>query len=85
MNYFQILKLGSKKLKLNNIDSHIIDSELILSYTLNLPREKILTNLDKNINFKNFKKYKTFIRREKKNLQHILLRKRILKIISILI
>ena len=55
MNYFQILKLGSKKLKLNNIDSHIIDSELILSYTLNLPREKILTNLDKNINFKNFK------------------------------
>ena len=67
MNYFQILKLGSKKLKLNNIDSHIIDSELILSYTLNLPREKILTNLDKNINFKNFKKYiKLLSRREKK-------------------
>ena len=67
MNYFEILKLGSRKLKLNNIDSHIIDSELLLSYTLNLPREKILTNLNENINFKNFKKYiKLLSRREKK-------------------
>ncbi len=67
MNYFQILKLGSRKLKLNNINSHIIDSELLLSYLLNLPREKILTNLDENINFKNFKKYiKLLSRREKK-------------------
>ena len=49
MNYFQTLKFGSNKLKLNNINTHILDSELLLSYALNLSREKVLTNLDAKI------------------------------------
>ena len=48
MNYLETLNFGSNKLKSKNISSHILDSELLLSFTLNLPRENILTNLNKN-------------------------------------
>ena len=34
------------------ISSHILDSEILLSKTLNRSREEILVNLDKNINEK---------------------------------
>ena len=61
MNYYQTLKFGSNKLKLNNIDTHILDSELLLSYTLNLPREKVLINLNSNIKKHKLNLYKTFI------------------------
>ena len=67
MNYFQTLKFGSNKLKLNNINTHILDSELLLSYALNLPREKVLTNLDAKIKKSRFNSFKKLIyRREKK-------------------
>ena len=67
MNYFQTLKFGSNKLKLNNIDTHILDSELLLSYALNLPREKVLTNLDAKIKKSRFNSFKRLLyRREKK-------------------
>ena len=67
MNYFQTLKFGSNKLKLNNIDTHILDSELLLSYALNLPREKVLTNLDAKIKKSRFNSFKKLLyRREKK-------------------
>ena len=67
MNYFQTLKFGSNKLKLNNINTHILDSELLLSYTLNLPREKVLTNLDAKIKKSIFNSFKKLLhRREKK-------------------
>ena len=67
MNYFQTLKFGSNKLKLNNINTHILDSELLLSYALNLPREKVLTNLDAKIKKSRFNSFKKLLyRREKK-------------------
>ena len=67
MNYFQTLKFGSNKLKLNNINTHILDSELLLSYALNLPREKVLTNLDAKIKKSRFNSFKRLLyRREKK-------------------
>ena len=67
MNYFQTLKFGSNKLKLNNIDTHILDCELLLSYALNLPREKVLTNLDAKIKKSRFNSFKKLLyRRENK-------------------
>ena len=67
MNYLQVLKFGSNKLKLNKIDTHILDSELLLSFTLKSSREQILTNLSSKINKKNFEKFKKILsRREKK-------------------
>ena len=67
MNYFQTLKFGSHRLKSSNIDTHILDSEILLSFTLNLPREKILINLDSNIKKSIFNNYKILIsRRETK-------------------
>ncbi len=67
MNYLQVLKFGSYKLKLNKIDTHILDSELLLSFILKSSREQILTNLSSNINKNNFKEFEKILsRREKK-------------------
>ena len=49
-----------------NIPSHILDPEL-LSKTLKKPREKILTNLEKKIEKKNFSIFKGFLNRRSKN------------------
>ena len=49
VNYLKTLKFGSNKLKLNNIDSYILDSEILLSFALKLSREQILINLNHNI------------------------------------
>ena len=46
MNYLETLNFGSNKLKLKNISSHILDSDLLLSFKLNLSIEKILINLN---------------------------------------
>ena len=67
MKALDIIKIGSNFLKKSKIPSHILDSEILLSKVLNKPREKILINLDQEINKKNiiiFKKYLT--RRSKK-------------------
>ena len=67
MNYFQTLKFGSDKLKLSNLNTHMLDSELLLSYSLNLPREQILINLDAKIKKNKLNLFKKLIyRREKK-------------------
>ena len=44
MNVGKLLKIGSKKLKDNNIKSFLIDSEIILASVLNKKREDILVN-----------------------------------------
>ena len=62
-----VLNYGSKLLKNSNINSYILDSELILAKVLNSTREKLLINLDKKLDRKNFKKYKNLILRRKKN------------------
>ena len=67
MNYLQAIKFGSYKLKLKNIESHILDSELLLSFVLKSSREQILTKLNSNIEKNNFEEFKKILsRREKK-------------------
>ena len=67
MKVLEAIKTGSKLLKEKNISTYILDSELLLSKSLNKSREEILINLDQNINKKvleDFNKY--LIRRSKK-------------------
>ena len=45
MNISELLNLGSKVLKLNNITTHQLDSELVLSNLLKKKRETLLINL----------------------------------------
>ncbi len=67
MNALEIIKIGSDILKEKNISSHILDSELLLSKTLDRPREKILTNLNERINEKEIKIFKEYLLRRSKN------------------
>ena len=67
MKVLEAIKAGSKLLKEKNISTYILDSELLLSKSLNKTREEILINLEKNIkkkNLENFNKY--LLRRLKK-------------------
>ena len=67
MNVFETIKAGSNLLKKNNISSHILDSEILLSKTLNISRENILVNLDKKISKKNITIFEKYIKRRSKN------------------
>jgi release factor glutamine methyltransferase len=67
MNILEAVKFGSSILKEKKIPSYILDSELLLSKILNKPREKILTNLDANIEKKIFNIYKKYLIRRSKN------------------
>jgi len=49
MNTLEVIKIGSKLLKEKKIPTHILDSELLLSKTLNKTREEMLVNLDKKV------------------------------------
>ena len=54
-------------LKDKNISTHILDSELLLSKSLNKSREEILINLEQNINKKSLTDFNEYlIRRSKK-------------------
>ena len=67
MNTLEAIKFGSNLLKEKKIQSYILDSELLLSKTLNKSREKILTNLDVGIKKKNFNIFKDYLIRRSKN------------------
>ena len=67
MNNIDVINYGNRLLKNSNICSYNLDSELILAKVLNLTREKLLTNLDKKLDLKNFKIFKDLIYRRKKN------------------
>ena len=67
MKILEAVKFGSNLLKEKKIPSYILDSELLLSKTLNKTREKILTNLDANIEKKKFNIYKKYLIRRSKN------------------
>ena len=67
MKALELIKIGTKLLKEKNILTYNLDTELILSKSLNKPREELLINLDHNIDKKcltNFNEY--LIRRSKK-------------------
>ncbi len=67
MKAFEIIKLGSNLLKEKKIPSYILDSEILLSKTLNKPRENILINLDQIINKKKISTFKNYLIRRSKN------------------
>ena len=66
MNYNSAIYYASKLFKKNLIDSASLDSEIILSKSVNLTREQILLNLNKKLSFKEFKYFKKLIDRRKK-------------------
>ena len=67
MNYQEILNQGSQILKLNNIKSYNLDSEILLSKTIKKDRSHLLLSLDKKIGEKQIKIFFKYINRRKKN------------------
>ncbi len=65
MNTAETINFGSKVLKNEEINSHRLDSELILSNILKISREKLLLN-DLSISYENFIKFKSLILRRSK-------------------
>ena len=67
MKALEVIKTGTKLLKEKDIPTFILDTELILSKSLNKSREEILINLEQNINKKSFSEFNEYlIRRSKK-------------------
>ena len=67
MNAFEIIKLGSNLLKEKKISTFTLDSEILLSKTLNKTRENLLTNLDQKISKKNLSVFKKYLQRRSNN------------------
>ena len=65
MKTSELIIEGSKLLKDGNIDSHMIDAEIILSYVLKINREKLLIN-ERKISNSDLNKYKTILSRRLK-------------------
>ena len=63
MNALELINFGAKELRQKKIDTSILDSELLLSKTLNKKREEILINLDQKICANHEQKYNDFIKR----------------------
>ena len=61
MNIQQILSKASCQLKLKNIKSFKLDSELLLAKTLDVSREEVLLNLNKKISQSDIKKYNYYL------------------------
>ena len=74
MNYHEILKVGEKFLKNSKIRNANLDTELILSKTINKKREEILLNIKKNIKNTDIIKFKNDLarRKQKEPLAYIL-------------
>ena len=64
MKYQEILNQGSKILKLNDIKSYNLDSEILLSLTLKIDRSQLLLNLDKRIESKEKKIFIILLKEE---------------------
>ena len=66
MNYRNILNKGTSILRKNSILTSGIDAELLLSLSINKSRERILLNLEEEINSYEERKYFELINRRKK-------------------
>ncbi len=66
MKIIDNLRQGNEILKENNIPSYKIDCEILMSKTLNISREEVLLNLEKQIKKEDRAKYFNFIERRKK-------------------
>ena len=67
MKIIDNLKDGYEILKENNISSYKIDCEILMSKTLNISREEVLLNLEKNVKKEEKERYFNLINRRKKN------------------
>ena len=67
MNYIEILKIGENFLKKNKIKNPSLDTELILSKTINKKREEILLNIENKLKKKDILKFKNYLIRRKQN------------------
>ena len=67
MKIIDNLKDGYEILKKNNISSYKIDCEILMSKTLNISREEVLLNLEKNVKKEDKETYFNLINRRKKN------------------
>ena len=59
----RLLKIGSEILKKNNVKSHMIDTEILLSYLTGKSRESLITKPDFNINNSKINIFKDLISR----------------------
>ena len=66
MKVLEAIKSGSQLLKENKIPSFILDSEILLSKTLNKSREEVLINLDQKINDKEILIFNEYLLRRSK-------------------
>ena len=66
MQILQLINQGSEHLRNNNIESHKLDSELILSNLLKRQRESLLINLSKEVPEKTIETFKRLITRRSK-------------------
>ena len=67
MKTLEAIKFGSEILKENKIKSHILDSEILLSKSLNKLREEVLIDLDREIEKKNFLVFKKYLKRRSRH------------------
>ena len=67
MNTLKLLNDGANSLKLNDIRTNKLDSEILLSKVLNKPREKLLINLEEKIDKKKIKEFRELILRRSRH------------------
>ena len=63
MRALEVIKIGSNLLKEKKIPTHILDSEILLSKTLNKSREEILVNLDQKVDVDDISVYQKYLLR----------------------
>ena len=66
MNILKALNNGYDLLKSSNINSYKIDTELLLSDSLNISREKLIINFKDEINMQSYRNFLIKINRRKK-------------------
>ena len=72
MNILKALNIGYKLLKSNKINSYKIDTELLLSDSLNVSRENLILNFNRKINTKkNIKNFLIKLHRRRKKREPI--------------
>ena len=66
MNVLKVLDIGYKLLKSNKINSYKIDTELLLSDSLNVSRENLILNFKQSVHKKKYKNFLFKLHRRKK-------------------
>ena len=67
MNLFEALETGYNLLKSNKITSYRIDTEVLLSDSLNISKERLILNLDQTISYQSYNNFLSKIKRRKAN------------------